>query len=129
MAPVAVLAVDDQPIFLGVARDVVGATPGFAWAGEAGSGEEAIEAVDDLHPDLVLIDVRMPGIGGVEAARRIAGAHPEVVVVLITAEQRADVEAAAEEAGVDELVGKQSFGPSLLRRLWARHGAGRRRGD
>ena len=83
MSSVAVIAVDDQPFFLGVARDVVRATPGFRWAGEAKSGEEAIEAVDHLRPDLVLLDVRMPGIGGIEAARRIAGDHPEVVVVLI----------------------------------------------
>ena len=125
MNAVAVLAADDQPFFLGVARDVVRATPGFSWAGEAQSGEEAVEAVDRLHPDLVLLDVRMPGIGGIEAARRIAGDHPDVVVVLITVDDdRARIERDIEASGAAELIGKQRFGPAMLRRLWQRHGPG-----
>ena len=125
MSAVAVLAADDQPFFLGVARDVVRATPGFRWAGEAQSGVVAIEAVGKLHPDLVLLDVRMPGIGGIEAARRIAGEHPDVVVVLITVDDdRAGIERDIEASGAAELIGKQRFGPAMLRALWARHGAG-----
>jgi two-component system invasion response regulator UvrY len=123
VSAVAVIAVDDQPFFLGVARDVVRATPGFRWVGEAQSGEEAIEVVDHLRPDLVLLDVRMPGIGGIEAARRIAGDHPEVVVVLISVDDRDSIGEAAESSGAAELIGKQRFGPSMLRSLWARHGA------
>jgi two-component system, NarL family, invasion response regulator UvrY len=125
VSAVAVLAADDQPFFLGVARDVVRATPGFCWAGEAQSGEDAIEAVVKLHPDLVLLDVRMPGIGGIEAARRIVGEHPGVVVVLITVDDdRAGIELDIEASGAAELIGKQRFGPAMLRALWARHGSG-----
>jgi two-component system invasion response regulator UvrY len=102
---------------------VVRATPGFRWAGEAQSGEEAIAAVEDLHPDLVLLDVRMPGIGGIEAARRIAGQHPEVVVVLISVDDGENIGEAAESSGAAELIGKQRFGPSMLRALWQRHGS------
>jgi two-component system, NarL family, invasion response regulator UvrY len=119
---VRVLTVDDQAIFRSVARDVIAATPGFEAAGEAGSGEEAITAVARLHPDMVLIDVRMPGIGGIEAARRIAAAHPETVVVLISIEDPEEVGYGAERSGVAELVRKQDFGPALLRRLWEAHG-------
>lgn len=123
MSAVAVLVADDQPFFLGVARDVVRATPGFCWAGEAQSGEDAIDAVGRLQPDLVLLDVRMPGIGGVEAASRIAGEHPGVVVVLITVDDDRDgVERDVEASGAAELIGKQRFGPAMLRALWARHG-------
>jgi two-component system invasion response regulator UvrY len=121
---VAVVVADDQPFFLGVARDVVRATPGFRWVGAAASGEEAIEAVDRFAPDLVLLDVRMPGIGGIEAARRISGEHPDVVVVLISVGDRADVEREAAAAGAAELIGKQRFGPRMLRELWRRHGSG-----
>lgn len=124
VSAVAVLAADDQPFFLGVARDVVRATPGFCWAGQAQSGEDAIEAVGKLRPDLVLLDVRMPGIGGIEAARRIAGEHPDVVVVLITVDDRAGIEGDIEASGAAELIGKQRFGPAMLRSLWTRHGAG-----
>ena len=119
---VGVFTVDDQAVFRSVARDVIAATPGFASVGEAGSGEEALTAVEQVHPDLVLIDVRMPGIGGIEAARRIAGAHPELGVVLISIEDPEEVARDARLCGVAELVRKQDFGPALLRRLWDVHG-------
>jgi DNA-binding NarL/FixJ family response regulator len=120
---VAVLTVDDQAVFRSVASDVIAATPGFESVGEARSGEEALGAVERVHPDLVLIDVRMPGIGGVEAARRIVSAHPRTVVVLISIEDPEEVARDARLCGVAELVRKQDFGPALLRSLWEAHGA------
>ncbi len=83
---VRVLTVDDQVVFRRAAQDVIAATPGFEPVGDAESGEDALGEVERLRPELVLLDVRMPGIGGVEAARRIAAAHPETVVVLISIE-------------------------------------------
>jgi DNA-binding NarL/FixJ family response regulator len=115
---VRVLTVDDQPLFRGIARDVIEATPGFEVAGEACSGEEALEAVDRLAPELVLLDVRMPGIGGLETARRLIASHPETTVVLISIEESVDVPSAAQLDDVP-LVRKQDFGPRLLRRLWS----------
>jgi two-component system, NarL family, invasion response regulator UvrY len=84
--PVAVLIVDDQPTFRKALRDLVNATPGFQLAGEAESGEAALEAVEELAPRMVIMDKRMPGIGGVEATRRITARHPEVVVLLVSVE-------------------------------------------
>ncbi len=118
---VRVLTVDDQAVFRRVANDVIVATLGFEPIGEAGSGEEAVTAVERLRPDLVLLDVRMPGIGGIEAARRITSAHPDTVVVLISIEEPNEVEHAVRGSGAATLVRKQDFGPSLLRRLWAEH--------
>ena len=115
---VRVLTVDDQELFRRVAEDVIAATPGFEAVGEATSGEEALDAVDRLAPQLVLCDVRMPGLDGIEVARRLATTHPEMVVVLITMGERVDVPAAD---GVP-LVRKQDFGPPLLRRLWSELG-------
>jgi two-component system, NarL family, invasion response regulator UvrY len=68
---VGVLAVDDDPRFLEVAREVICATPGFETVGVAATGEAAVSLAWMLRPQLVLMDVRMPGIGGIEAARRI----------------------------------------------------------
>lgn len=116
--PVGVLAVDDQSIFLDVARDVVAATPGFSWVGGATSGEEALDAVAEYGPDLVLMDVRMPGIGGIEAAQRICERHSDVVVVLISVEESPAIKPAIEASGAAALVRKREFSPAMLRRLW-----------
>ena len=118
---VRVLTVDDQELFRGVAQDVIEATPGFEAVGEATSGEEALEAVERLSPELVLLDVRMPGMDGLEVARRLASGHPTTVVVLISIEEDIDVPSAAQLDSVP-LVRKQDFGPRLLRRLWQEHG-------
>jgi DNA-binding NarL/FixJ family response regulator len=120
---VAVLTVDDQDVFRRVAHDVIVATPGFESVGEARSGEEALGAVERLQPDLVLLDLRMPGIGGVEAARRITAAHPETVVVLISIEDLDEFAQDAQSCGAAALVSKQDFGPALLRTIWKTHGA------
>ena len=118
---VRVLTVDDQAMFRGVARDVIAATPGFESVGEAASGDEALRAVVHLDPELVLLDVRMPGIDGIEVARRLRASHPETVVVLISIEEWVDLPAATQVDAVP-LVRKQDFGPRLLRRLWVEHG-------
>ena len=119
---VRILTVDDQELFRGVARDVIEATPGFESIGEASNGEEGLEAVGRLLPDLVLLDVRMPGLSGIDVARRLAVTHPQVVVILISIEESIDVPSATQLDTVP-LVRKQDFGPRLLRRLWSEHGA------
>jgi len=114
---VRVLTIDDQAIFRSLARDVIEATPGFESVGDAADGEAGLEAVEKLSPDLVLLDVRMPGMSGIEVARQLVATHREVVVVLISIEERIDVPSAAQLDAV-RLVRKQDFGPRLLRRLW-----------
>jgi DNA-binding NarL/FixJ family response regulator len=119
---VRVLTVDDQAVFRRAAREVIAATEGFEPVGEAESGEEALGEVARLRPDLVLLDVRMPGLGGIETARRIARAHPEVVVVLITIEDIAEATEEVQQCGAAMLVSKQDFGCALLRSIWEAHG-------
>ena len=96
---VGVLAVDDQPVFLEAARDVVAATQGFRWVAGVTCGEEALAVIDEDEPALVLLDVRMPGMDGFEIAHRISERHPDVVVVLISVEESAAIAAAAESSG------------------------------
>src|SRR6185436_16811486 len=120
---VRVLTVDDQVVFRDAARDVITATPGFEPVGDAESGEEAMAEVERLRPELVLLDVRMPGIGGIEAARRITAAHPETVVVLISIEDPEQLAEDAHTCGVAAFVRKQDFGPAVLRGVWEAHGA------
>ena len=119
---VAVLTVDDQAVFRAAAREVIESTPGFVNVAEASCGEEALGIVDELEPQLVLMDVRMPDMDGIEATRRIKDSHPEVVVVLISIEDTANIPAAAETSGAVALVRKQDFGSRMLRGLWIVHG-------
>ena len=107
---VRVLTVDDQVVFRRAARDVITATPGFEPVGDAESGEEALAEVERLRPELVLLDVRMPGIGGIEAARRI----PQPIPDRGGADLDRGLREFAEDAhacGAAALVRKQDFGP------------------
>jgi two-component system invasion response regulator UvrY len=115
---VRVLTVDDQAVFRRVARDVIAATKGFEAVGEAASGAEALEAIHRLAPDLVLLDVRMPGIDGIEVARRLVASGSDALVVLISVDEMVDLPSAAELGRAVPLVRKQEFSPRLLRRLW-----------
>jgi DNA-binding NarL/FixJ family response regulator len=119
---VGVLTVDDQPAFRDVARHVIDGTSGFHSVGEAGCGEEALDAVERLRPGLVLLDVRMSGIGGIEAARRIRGAHPEVLVVLMSVDDIDQLPGDVQSCRAATFVRKQDFGPALLLELWRAHG-------
>lgn len=124
---VRVVTVDDQAVFLRAAEVVIDASPGFELAGQAASGDEGLAVVEQLRPDLVLLDVRMPGMDGVETARRLTERHPEVVVVLITV-QEPPVAPGATSCGAVSVVSKRQFGPALLRELWSDHGPGGDRG-
>ena len=122
--PVGVLVVDDQLVFRQAAREVIEATPEFVLLGEATSGTHALAAVDELHPDLVLVDVRMPGMDGIETAAHLHSAHPDSVVVLISIDEPPDVPTRIASCGAATLVRKQDFGPALLRRIWGAYSPG-----
>jgi DNA-binding NarL/FixJ family response regulator len=120
--PVGVLIVDDKLVFRRVARDVVEATsPDFVVLGEAGSGPQALAAFNELRPDLVLVDVRMDGMDGIETSKRLTSAHPEAFVVLVTIEDPLNLSSEVGFCGAADLIRKQDFRPSLLRRVWQMH--------
>jgi two-component system, NarL family, invasion response regulator UvrY len=114
---VTVLPVDDQARFLRAAASLIEATPGFEQVGQAGSGPEALELVADLQPDLVLLDVRMPGMDGIETARRLADGGSTAMVVLMSVEDLPDL-ALPEDAGGMTFIRKQDLSTRALRELW-----------
>lgn len=80
-----VLVVDDHDLVRTGIRRMLADVSGVSVVGEAGSGEEALLRVRELKPDLVLMDVKMPGIGGLEATRKINRSHPDIKVIAVTA--------------------------------------------
>lgn len=117
-APVAVLIVDDQAPFRRAAATVVKLTSGFEVVGEAESGEEAVELVGSLAPALVLMDINMGGINGIEASRQITTSRPDVTVVLLSTYQAGDLPADAATSGAVAYVNKEDFGPDMLDQVW-----------
>jgi CheY-like chemotaxis protein len=118
---VTVLTVDDQEIFLRTARRLLAATNGFVQVGEATSGAQAIELAAELQPDLVLVDVRMAEMDGIETARRMQAFIPDSMVVLISVEEIPD--AARMVPGVAACLRKQELSARTLRALWAARSA------
>jgi DNA-binding NarL/FixJ family response regulator len=117
-ASISVMIVDDQPPFRAVARTVVGLTDGFEVVGEAASGEAAIEMAADLAPDLVLMDINLGAVDGIEATRRIVAGAPTTVVVLMSTYTADDLPADAATCGAARYVHKEDFGPAVLREVW-----------
>jgi DNA-binding NarL/FixJ family response regulator len=119
VSTVSVLIVDDHESFRRVAVSVVQATEGFAVVGIAGSGEESLEAAEQLRPDLVLMDVNLPGIDGIEATRRLRAGRGGPIVVLLSTYDEADLDARAAQCGAAAYVTKSAFGSQWLAAVWA----------
>jgi len=94
-----VLVCDDSPLAREALRRAVAAVPGVERVLVAGSGEECLARYSAERPDLVLVDVRMPGLGGVEAARRILSAVPQAAVIMMTMAEDVEGVARAVNAG------------------------------
>jgi two-component system KDP operon response regulator KdpE len=112
--PTSVLVVDDEFVLRKALRKSLAAS-GFA-VEEARNGEEALSVVRQHPFDLVLLDVNMPGVGGMEACRKIRGLAPQTGIVMVTVRDTEDAKVEALEAGADDYITK----PFLLRELTAR---------
>jgi DNA-binding NarL/FixJ family response regulator len=116
---VRVLIVDDQEPFRVAARMVVDATDGFDVVGEAETGEASVEMARELTPDLVLMDVNLPGINGLDATRQIlSDGSGSVVVLLLSTYEEEEYAPRAAECGAAAYIPKAVFGPDRLESAW-----------
>jgi DNA-binding NarL/FixJ family response regulator len=115
---VRVLIVDDQEPFRAAARMVVEATDGFEVVGESESAEESIEMARTLRPDLVLMDVNLPAMNGLDATRRILEESSQIVVLILSTYEPDEYAPRAAEAGAAAYIPKSAFGPDRLAQAW-----------
>jgi DNA-binding NarL/FixJ family response regulator len=121
-APVNVVLVDDDKQFVEGLRTIVDEEPTLSVVGVAENGLEAIELVDELAPEAVVIDLHMPLLDGVSAVARIRNDHPGLCLIAMTADQASDLHAAVADAGADVVLMKDELPEVLSARIAAARG-------
>lgn len=119
---VSVLLVDDQESFRSAARLVIDVADGFELVGEAETAEEGLDKARELVPDLVLMDINLPGMDGLEATRRLAAGEEGTRVIVLSTYEAAEYEKRSLEAGALAFMSKSDFEPHALRLVWERSG-------
>ena len=117
-AVVQVLIVDDQEPFRTAARMVVELTEGFEVIGEAPSGEDALGLAADLHPDLILMDINLPGMDGLETTRQLTSRYPQMKVIVMSTYEPDEYEDSALAAGAVAFLPKSDLAPETLSECW-----------
>ncbi|MGA9190632.1 MAG: response regulator transcription factor [Anaerolineales bacterium] len=117
MDPVRLMVVDDHTLFRDGLRALFGSIDDIDVVGEASNGEEAVDKVGRLQPDVVLMDIQIPEINGIEATRRIVSAHPEVGVIVVTMLEDDDSVFAAMRAGARGYILKGADQDEMLRAI------------
>jgi DNA-binding NarL/FixJ family response regulator len=119
--PIRIVTVDDQAPFRDAARALVARVSGFQLVGESADGRDGLRLVREVDPDMVLLDVRMKGLDGIEVARRLTADDPSRVVVLVSSADLRELSVLARSCGAAALVRKQWLTPRMLRGLWVAH--------
>jgi DNA-binding NarL/FixJ family response regulator len=117
MSELRVLMVDDHPLVREGLRGILERHPSVQIVGEAGNGLQAVVLARDLQPDVVMMDVRLPILDGVEATRRIKQAFPTMTVVGLSVQKAHSVEYAMREAGADAFIVKDLTEEQLYRTI------------
>ena len=118
-APIRILVADDHPVVRGGLVALLRTIPDVAVVGEVSDGEAAVREVHLLRPDVVLMDVRMPGLDGVEATRRIRSAVPETRVLILTMYDDDATVFTAMQAGAQGYLLKEAEQDEIVRAIWA----------
>ncbi|MFC2008267.1 response regulator [Chloroflexota bacterium] len=109
-----ILIADDHPLYRKSLRSVLDEEPDFHIVGEAGNGEEAVRLADELQPAVVLMDITMPKLDGLEATRRIKASHPDISVLVLTIHSDDQHILGILEAGAAGYLTKSVFGDEVV---------------
>jgi DNA-binding NarL/FixJ family response regulator len=112
------IVVDDQAPFRAAMKAVLKRTTEFELVGEAADGTEAVSLAARVSPALVLMDINMPGMNGIEATRELVSLHPGIVVILCSTYDAGDLPAEVATSGARAYLNKEHLGADTLRRLW-----------
>lgn len=119
MAKQRILLVDDHEVVRLGLKSLLERHPQFEVVGEASSAREAMEIINDTHPDVVVMDIRLPGTSGIEACEEITGRFPETKVIMLTSYAEDEMLFSAIRAGASGYILKQIGGEDLVRALEA----------
>ena len=125
MPALRVLLVDDQSLFRGAVKALLGTRPELEVVGEAEDGPSSVDMAARLRPDVVLMDVTLPGCDGMEATRQIRQANPQVTVLLLSGYSSDSVRAQAEQAGAAGLIDKSGGMEHLVAAIMSAGKSGR----
>jgi DNA-binding NarL/FixJ family response regulator len=117
--PLPVLIVDDQAPFRAAMKAVLKRTTEFELVGEAANGSEAVSLAGELHPALVLMDINMPEMNGIDATRLLVSQQPDVVVILCSTYDAGDLPREVATSGARAYLNKEHLGADTLRELWS----------
>ncbi len=109
-----ILIVDDSPMVRRLVRTAVEAKTDWQICGEAENGQIAVRLVDELKPDLVILDLSMPVMNGLEAARKISVTAPHIALLMYTMQESSQLAKEAEKAGINEVISKSAAGVDRL---------------
>lgn len=119
-----VLIVDDHAFIRRGVQSILQSFPEWDLCGEAGSGTEAVSLVNQLHPDIVLMDVTMPGMNGIDATRAIRRSHPQVKIVLLTLHESSEILRSGFRAGANGYLLKADAEEELMKAMRVVAGGG-----
>jgi DNA-binding NarL/FixJ family response regulator len=110
-----VLLVDDNPVVRQIVREILEKESAIRICGEAEDGMEALDRAKSLQPDIVILDLSMPRMSGLEAAPRIRDVLPDACLILFTLYGNREIERAAKQAGIDAVISKADRGDALVK--------------
>lgn len=119
MEQLRVLIADDHPMFRHGVQTLLASTPGLAVTGEARTGQEAIDLAETVQPDIILMDLQMPEVNGVEATRQILTTNPQIRILMVTMFEDDASVFTAMKAGARGYILKDADKPDILRAISA----------